>query len=75
MSQFNRGLIMLDELLDEVYATAKQQEAQDPFYYNTARLVEQYRILKTEVRNLRNALRSLERDARQMREQSEEQEL
>ena len=71
MSQFNRGLIMLDEL----YATAKQREAEDPFYHDTARLVEQYRILKAEVRNLRNALRSLERDARQMREQSEEQEL
>ena len=62
-------------MMDEFYAEAKRLAALDPFYHDAALMIEEYRLLKIEVRNLRNALQSLERDARQMREQSEVQEL
>ena len=63
---------MREELLAEFYAHAKARADTDPFCHDAVLLVEDYRSATVQVHHLRNALRTLERDARQMRQESED---
>ena len=58
-------------MMDEFYAEAKRLAALDPFYHDAVLIVEEFRLLKREVRSLRNTLRSMEHNVSQMLEQSE----